>query len=139
VQRPALAGPTFDSLEPAAFTFPPYAAVRDVIAAAGGTGAGGGGGPEWVRRLQEASPDDGVRQLLTALAVEPFPQDDVEGRYAAELLGRLQEEAVSRLVAGLRARMQRMNPLADVEAYNRLFGELVALEQHRRMLRVQSD
>ena len=41
VQRPALCGPAFDALGPAAFTAPPHAAVRDLIAACGGTGRRG--------------------------------------------------------------------------------------------------
>jgi DNA primase len=39
------------------------------------------------------------------------------------------------LITELKGRLQRLNPVEEVEHYNRMFGELVALEQHRRGLR----
>jgi DNA primase len=35
----------------------------------------------------------------------------------------------------LKAKLLRLNPVEQVEEYNRMFGDLVALEQRRRMLR----
>jgi DNA primase len=40
-----------------------------------------------------------------------------------------------RRIAGLKSRLQRTNPVDQATEYNRMFGELVALEQHRRNLR----
>ena len=40
-----------------------------------------------------------------------------------------------RRIAGLKSKLQRTNPVEHAAEYNRMFGELVALEQHRRTLR----
>ena len=48
---------------------------------------------------------------------------------------RLEELAATRRIAEVKSRLQRINPVEQVAEYNRLFGELVALEAHRRSLR----
>ena len=48
---------------------------------------------------------------------------------------RLQELTALRRIAELKSRLQRTNPVDQATDYNRMFGELVALEQHRRSLR----
>ena len=40
-----------------------------------------------------------------------------------------------RRIADVKSRLQRTNPVEQAADYNRMFGELVALEQHRRSLR----
>ena len=40
-----------------------------------------------------------------------------------------------RAIADLKSKLQRTNPVERAEEYNRMFGELVALESHRRTLR----
>ena len=40
-----------------------------------------------------------------------------------------------RRINDLKSRLQRTNPVEHAGEYNRMFGELVALEQHRRTLR----
>ena len=42
-----------------------------------------------------------------------------------------------RRIAELKSRLQRTNPVEHAAAYNKMFGELVALEQYRRTLRDQ--
>jgi DNA primase len=137
IQRPALVGPLFDALERESFTAPAYAAVRDVVVEAGGT-SGATGGEPWVTKLRELAPDDAVRSLVTELAVESLrATTDDDPRYAGAVLARVRELHATRLIADLKARLQRLNPVEEVEKYNRMFGELVALEQHRRGLREQ--
>ena len=48
---------------------------------------------------------------------------------------RLQELTALRRIAEVKSRLQRTNPVDQATEYNRMFGELVALEQHRRTLR----
>ena len=55
IQRPALCGPAFDAIDPAAFTAPRHAAVRELIAACGGTGRAGNA-QEWAAQLREDGP-----------------------------------------------------------------------------------
>jgi DNA primase len=137
VQRPALCGPAFDVLGPAAFTAEPHAAVRELIDGCGGA-RGAAGVQEWVTRLRDAAPDDRVRGFVTRLAVEPLrvPRADGEPdtRYADAVLARVEELAVSRRIAEVKSRLQRLNPVEAQSDYNRTFGDLVALEQRRKAL-----
>lgn len=135
IQRPALAGPAFDSVQQDSFTVPQYAAVRAAVAEAGGV-ASGVGGPSWVTRLQETAREEETGSLVTALAVEPLRSDGEPGeRYAEAQLARLEELSVTRSVSELKSRLQRLDPVEQQREYNKLFGELVALEQRRRVLR----
>ena len=137
IQRPALCGPAFDAIDPAAFTAPRHAAVRDLIAGGGGT-ARPGDAQGWAARLRQTAPDDAIRAFVTQLAVEPLrvPRADGEpdARYADAVLARVEELAVSRSIATVKSRLQRLNPVDGQAAYNRTFGDLVALEQRRRAL-----
>ena len=73
---------------------------------------------------------------MRELAVEPLASDDQAlTRYATEVMARLEELAATRRIGEVKSRLQRLNPVEQVVDYNRLFGELVALEAHRRSLR----
>ncbi|GAA4625727.1 DNA primase [Actinoallomurus vinaceus] len=135
LQRPALIGPAFDSMPPEALIVPGHAAVRALIADLGGV-ASAGGGPEWAGRLRDAAPNDEVRDLITGLAVEPLRSTgDPDDRYAAAMLSRLQEIQVTREITKLQSKLRRLNPVEHQEEYNRLFGDLMALELQRKVLR----
>ncbi|MFV2171828.1 DNA primase [Actinomadura sp. LOL_016] len=136
VQRPALLGPEFDEeVMPEAFIAPQHAAVRTVIGSAGGVAAAGGVA-EWVAVLLELSPNDQVRDLITMFGVEPVRSaSESDDRYAAELLARIQERQLTRKITEAKSKLGRLNPVEGLEEYNRLFGELMALEQQRRVLR----
>ena len=47
----------------------------------------------------------------------------------------MREAEVLRRIADLKSKLQRTNPVEEATEYNRMFGELVALESHRRTLR----
>jgi DNA primase len=77
--------------------------------------------------------------VLTELAVERLhTRGEPDGRYVAIQLARLQEPEVSRRIAALKSRLQRVNPVEQPDEHARLFGELVGLEQFRRGLREQA-
>jgi DNA primase len=137
IQRPALCGPAFDAIDPAAFTAAQHTAVHDLIAACGGTG-GAGGVQQWVAQLRETAPEDATRAFVTQLAVEPLrvPRADGEpdARYADAVLARVEELAVSRSIVAVKSRLQRLSPVDGQAVYNRTFGDLVALEQRRKAL-----
>jgi DNA primase len=135
VQRPALLGPDFDALDAVVFTSPAYASLRTAVAKAGGT-ATAVGGPEWVAKLQEATETDSLRDLVTELAVEALQiKDETDPRYATSLVARLEEMALTRQIQELKSRLQRVNPVEAATEYNRLFGELIVLEQRKKGLR----
>src|SRR5207245_2267255 len=93
---------------------------------------------EWVERLLAAAPNDNARKFLTRLAVEsveaPGADAEPDVRYADDVMNRVEELAVSRQIAAVKSRLQRMNPVSEQADYNRLFGDLVALEQRRKLL-----
>ncbi|MBW8483484.1 DNA primase [Actinomadura parmotrematis] len=135
MQRPGVLGPVFDGVPAEVYIAPPHAEVRRVIGAAGGTAAAGRDA-EWVALLRETAPNDQVRGLITQLAVEPVHSaHESEDRYAGELLARIQERQLTRQIADVKSKLGRLNPVEQAEEYNRLFGDLVALEQQRRVLR----
>jgi DNA primase len=137
IQRPALLGPAFDGLGADAFTAPAHQAVRELIAQCGGV-ASARSTREWVDKLLDAAPQDTARNFLTRLAVEPVEAPGASGepdvRFADELLTRVEELATSRRIAAVKSRLQRMNPVTEQADYNHLFGDLVALEQRRKLL-----
>jgi DNA primase len=60
---------------------------------------------------------------------------DLDERFAAAHLARLQELTCLRRIAALKSKLQRTNPVDQAEDYNRMFGELIALERYRTELR----
>jgi DNA primase len=137
VQRPALCGPAFDELGADAFSIPAHAAARELIAACGGVSPVRSA-REWAEQLRAAAPDDLARGFITRLIVEPVEAPGAAGepdaRYAEGVLARVEELAVSREIAQIKRRLQRLNPVSEQGEYNRLFGDLVALEQRRKVL-----
>jgi DNA primase len=136
VQRPALCGPGFDELGADIFTAPAHAAVRDLITACGGVTAVRSA-REWAEQLRVAAPNDNARDFVTRLAVEPLEAPGLsaepDARYAEAVLARVEELAVSREIAETKRRLQRLSPVTDPD-YNRIFGDLVALEQRKKIL-----
>lgn len=141
LQRPALLGPVFDAMETGAFTNPAHQAARELIAACGGVSRAG---PvrQWVERVLARAPSDSARSFLTRLAVEPIEAPGKDGepgpRYAEDVMNRLDELAVARQIAAVKAQLQRMNPVTQQLEYKQMFGDLVALEQRRKLLAERS-
>jgi DNA primase len=89
-----------------------------------------------VAKLRDSISDPAVVSALSALAVEPLlSTGDPTMAYVAAHVYRLQEVTAMRRIANLKSKLQRTNPVEHATEYNRMFGELVALEQHRRTLR----
>jgi DNA primase len=136
IQRPALCGPAFDDLAPSVFTAPAHAALCALIAGSGGV-ASARNSMEWAERLRAAAPNDNARGFVTRLAVEPIEVPGATGepdaRFAEAVLARVEELAVSREIATIKSRLQRMSPVAEPD-YNRMFGDLVALEARKKVL-----
>jgi DNA primase len=138
MQVPAVAGPAFDALPETAFRLPDHVTLRQGIAAAGGT-ASAVSGPAWASAVEEQLPDLSARSLVHELAVEPLHTNLPPERYAELVLARLQEIVVSRQVAAIKSRVQRINPEEAPDEHARLSGELFALEMHRIKLRERAS
>jgi DNA primase len=136
IQRPALCGPAFDELPAVVFTVPAHAALCELIAASGGV-ASARSAREWSERLRTAAPNDNARGFVTRLAVEaievPGTTGEPDSRFAEAVLARVEELAVSRDIATMKSRLQRLSPVTAPD-YNRMFGDLVALEQRKKVL-----
>jgi DNA primase len=133
IQHPGVIGPSLAEVGEEDFTHGAYRAVWAVVTLAGGVAAADS---MWTSRLQANTADERVQSLLSALSVEAIPSvKDPTPEYAAMHVHRLRELTALRRIADLKSKLQRTNPIEEATEYNRMFGELVALEQHRRNLR----
>ncbi len=136
VQEPAAVARTAHDLGANDFTHPTYRAVWELVAQNGGPAAAD---PDWAGRLRDRAADQAVAAALSALAVEPVPsRKGADDAFVANTVYRLQELTAQRRIAEVKSRLQRTNPVEQTAEYNRMFGELTALEQHRRQLRDQA-
>jgi len=134
VQYPALAIEAFDELDDDDFTHPTLVGVRRAVEAAGGPASATSG--DWVNRLRDKAEDEHVQSALSALAVAPLRvRGEPDARVAAAWLARPQELAMLRRIEQLKSRLQRTNPVEETTEYNRMFGQLMVLEQRCRELR----
>ncbi|GAA4102058.1 DNA primase [Nocardioides kongjuensis] len=135
LQHPVAIGRTSADIGLNDFVHPTYRGVWEAITAAGGAVAGQNDAG-WVAHVRDAATDPAVSSIISALAVEPIPANrDIDAGYIATHLFRLQELTVLRRIDEVKSRLQRTNPLDHPTDYNKMFGELAALEQHRRTLR----
>ena len=135
LQHPIAIGRTTADIGANDFTPPTSRGVWALVEAAGGPAAGDGD-PGWISKIREAATDPEVASAVSALAVEPIPTaKDPDASYVAHHVFRLLELTTLRRIAEVKSRLQRTNPVDQLEDYNKMFGELAALEQHRRTLR----
>ena len=124
VQMPALVS-TWTTIEDGSFTHPAYSALAATINSLGATRA----------FTSEEIADPQLKALFTELSVEPIRADgEITERYVASIVARLREVGISRAIADLKSRLQRLNPVENGEEYNAYFAQLVALESARRSL-----
>jgi DNA primase len=133
VQEPASVARTSSDLGANDFRHPTYRAVWELVEQNGGLAAADA---DWAGRLRDRATDPAVIAALSALAVEPVPsKKGADEAFVANTVYRLQELTAQRRIADVKSRLQRTNPVEHTTEYNRMFGELTALEQHRRQLR----
>ncbi|MDQ3628320.1 MAG: DNA primase [Actinomycetota bacterium] len=133
LQFPQLVGDAGASVDVDDFTHPWLAAVWAAVETETWESVGGAG---WTSRVLDHVEDPLARAVARSLTVEPLHvQGDPGPEVVGALLARLQEVSTVRRVETLRSRLQRTNPIEQVGEYNRLFGELLALEAQRRALR----
>jgi len=123
----------FGALGDDAFAVPAFRAVHEAIRAAGGPG---GQGSTWAERVREEAAGP-VVDLVTELAVAPLPEDRPEALedYVRGVVEALVDLGLTRQIATLRGRVQRMDPVTQAEEYGATFAELVALETRRQAVR----
>jgi DNA primase len=133
VQEPAAVARKARDVGANDFTHPTYRAVWELVEQLGGLEAAGA---DWPARLRDQASDPAVAAALSALAVEPFlSRKGADDAFVAANVYRLQELTAQRRITVLKSKLQRTNPVEHHADYNKMFGELVALEAHRRQLR----
>ncbi len=135
LQRPELVSPAFDAYGVDEFTAPPYAAVRQAIAEAGGAEYGVPDPQEYLVRVREAAPDDTVRAMVTELAVEPILRRTVEETYAGTVLVQIRRRAVERRIRDIQSQMTRLSTAGDPARLAAVQNELWVLQQYDQALR----
>ena len=115
------------------FVHPTYRAVWELIAAAGGPLAGADD-PGWSGRLRASATDPVVSSAISELGVESLKKEATSDYVALHMFSLLELTAMRR-IDEVKSRLQRTNPVEQAAEYNKMFGELAALEQHRRTLR----
>ncbi len=137
LQHPQLVAPAFDAYLADEFTAAPYATVRAAIDAAGGV-TDAGDGAAYLARVRDAAPDDGVRSLITELAVEPpRSRREPDAIYAGEQLAGVRLAAVNRRIEDVRSAVHRLGAQGPPEQFEAAQQELWTLQQYRESLRAR--
>lgn len=135
LQRPELVSPAFDAYGVDEFTAPPYAAVRQTIAEAGGAEYGLSDPQEYLVRVREAASDDTVRAMVTELAVEPILRRTVDETYAGTVLVQIRRRAVERRIHDIQSQLTRLSTGGDPAQLAAVQNEMWVLQQYDQALR----
>ena len=135
LQHPAFLARAVAEVGAGDFTHPTYRAVWEAITRSGGPSVGASD-PTWHAKLRDAAAEPAVAAAISALTVEPLlTSKDLDGPYVTAYVCRLRELTTLRRITEVKSRLQRTNPISQATDYNRMFGELIALERHRQVLR----
>ncbi|MFF2408913.1 DNA primase [Streptomyces sp. NPDC058092] len=135
LQRPALVSPAFDAYGMDEFTAPPYAAVRQCIAEAGGAEPGVPDTREYLVQVLDATPNDTVRKLVTELAVEVFHGKSIDEAYAGEHLVKVRLRAVDRRINDVQGSLARLGSNVAPDHLAAAQNEVWVLQQYAQSLR----
>ena len=79
---------------------------------------------------------DELKSFIMELSVEPVRTNgEISDRYISSITARLNEVALSRSIAEIKSKLQRLNPVENEKEYGEVFAELVDMESRRRALR----
>ncbi|MFF4248310.1 DNA primase [Streptomyces sp. NPDC001822] len=135
LQKPALVSPAFDAYGVDEFTAPPYAAVRQCIAEAGGAEMGVAETREYLVQVLDATPDDTVRKLVTELAVEVFHGKTIDETYAGMQLVQVRLRAVDRRIDDVQGSLARLGSNVAPDHLAAAQNEVWVLQQYAQSLR----
>ena len=134
IQQPGLLDANqWEQFMQARFLAPMHVAVHGAVRAAGVSGATPS---QWVETIRQEVPEE-LRSFVSELAVTPLPAQNDDGLrlYCRGILNRLQDLQITHLKADKLGQLQRMDPSADPEDFQRINRELMELEMQRRALR----
>ncbi|GAB3274471.1 DNA primase [Sinomonas notoginsengisoli] len=119
----------------ARFAAPAHSALHSALVAAGRPAAQEATAA-WIERVRHELPEP-LRPLLAELAVTPLPATTEESleRYCRDILAGLAELQITAQKAEMMGQLQRLDPAASPEEFQRLNRGLMELELRRRALR----
>ncbi|MET7364576.1 DNA primase [Streptomyces sp. NPDC005566] len=135
LQKPALVSPAFDAYGIDEFTAPPYAAVRQCIAEAGGAEQGLAETRDYLVNVLDAAPNDTVRNLVTELAVEVFHGKSIDETYAGMQLVQVRLRAVDRRIDDVQGSLARLGSNVAPDHLAAAQNEVWVLQQYAQSLR----
>ncbi|MER5357872.1 DNA primase [Streptomyces sp. NPDC002785] len=135
LQKPALVSPAFDAYGADEFTAPPYAAVRQCIAEAGGAEMGVPETREYLVQVLDTAPNDTVRNLVTELAVEVFHGKTIDETYAGMQLVQVRLRAVDRRINDVQGSLARLGSNVAPDHLAAAQNEVWVLQQYAQALR----
>ncbi|MFD9504092.1 DNA primase [Streptomyces sp. NPDC060035] len=135
LQKPALVSPAFDAYGIDEFTAPPYAAVRQCIAEAGGAEQGLAETRDYLVSVLDLAPNDTVRNLVTELAVEVFHGKSIDETYAGMQLVQVRLRAVDRRIDDVQGSLARLGSNVAPDHLAAAQNEVWVLQQYAQSLR----
>ena len=120
----------FSQLTPDCFSHPKYREIFESISNAEINEIS-------ANKAHDATEDDDQRALIAALSVEEF-KADVDLRYVDSVFARVLEINAGRTIADLKSQLQRLDPTEQNTEHDRMFQELLSIEEFRRALREKS-
>ena len=123
LQYPSLI-PNWNELESNAFTYEKYAELAKELAHKSE--------PDAAKFIETLS-DENIKNLVTELIVEPIRLDrEISEKYVTSVFARLREVAITRSIAEIKSKLQRLNPVENSDEYQAIFSELVGMEGKKR-------
>jgi len=133
IQFPQVAADLADDLDDNDFTHPVALELWRVMSALTLPRAAD---TSWVARIEDALESDDAKRILSVAAVQPLlAAESSTAAVVSATIVQLQARTLSRHIADMKSKLQRTNPIEQPEIYNRMFGELIALEEQHRSLR----
>lgn len=132
LQEPELVREWTAAVEPDCFTDDRLRSVFTAVQQGSDTDRSG---PAWIRAVLDACGDDEDRRMVQALATRPLPAAPDDAAFAVGVLARLLDTAAARRAGSLRAALGDPRVADDHERQQGLLGDLMAIEEYRRMLR----
>jgi len=87
-----------------------------------------------IAKLLEENEDEEFKNIIAALSVEDF-KAIVDKKYVDSIFARLLELSTSRTIADLKSQLQRLEPETNSKDHDKMFQDLLELEEYRRALR----
>jgi DNA primase len=87
-----------------------------------------------IAKLLEENEDEEFKNIIAALSVEDF-KAIVDKKYVDSIFARLLELSTSRTIADLKSQLQRLEPETNSKDHDKMFQDLLDLEEYRRALR----